>query len=102
MTLEKARERFGRMTLRDMETASGAISLMATRRGVNIANRGRDSANSVSHVTKKWKDANVSCASLRVGSVKIALFVKTCRVRVSIKFVLSFLVGRMKNHLQCQ
>jgi hypothetical protein len=31
----------------------------------------------VSHVMKKWKDAKVSWASLRDGSEKIALFVKT-------------------------
>ena len=77
MTVEKARDRFGRMTFRDIATARGTISLIATLRGVNIANLGRDSVNNVSHVMKKWKDAQVSCASLRDGSEKMALLVKT-------------------------
>lgn len=77
MTVENARERFGRMTLRDMAMASGMISLIATLLGTNMANRGRESVNSVSHVMKKWKAANVSCASFKDGSEKMALFVKT-------------------------
>lgn len=77
MTVENARDRFGRITLRAIAIARGMISLMATRLGTNIANRGRESVNSVSHVMKKWKAANVSCANLREGSEKMALFVKT-------------------------
>ena len=77
MTVEKARDRLGRMTFKDIATARGMISLIATRLGVNIANRGRDRVNSVSHVMKKWKAAKVSWASFREGSEKIALFVKT-------------------------
>lgn len=65
------------MTFRAMAMASGMISLIATLLGVNIANRGRESVNSVSHVMKKWKAAKVSWASFNEGSEKIALFVKT-------------------------
>lgn len=53
---------------------------MATRRGTNMAKRGRESVKRVSHVMKKWKDANVNWASLREGSSKMALFVKTCKM----------------------
>ncbi len=77
MTVEKARDRFGRITFKDIAMASGMISLIATLRGVNIANRGRDSVNNVSHVMKKWNAAKVSWASFKVGSEKIALFVNT-------------------------
>lgn len=77
MTEEKASERLGRITFIDMATASGIISLMATRRGTNMAKRGRERVKSVSQVMKKWKDAKVSCASLSDGSEKMALFVKT-------------------------
>jgi hypothetical protein len=75
--VEKARDRFGSITFMDIATARGIISLIATRRGTNIANRGRERVNSVSHVMKKWKDAKVSWASLRDGSEKMALLVKT-------------------------
>ena len=75
--MEKASDRLGRITFKDMAIASGMISLMATLRGVKNANLGRERVKSVSHVMKKWKAANVSCASLREGSSKIALFVKT-------------------------
>lgn len=79
MTVEKASDRFGRMTFRDMATASGIISLIATFLGTKNANRGREMVKSVSHVMKKWNAANVSCASFKEGSEKMALFVKTCR-----------------------
>lgn len=65
------------MTFMDMATARGMISLSATRRGTNMAKRGRESVNSVSQVMKKWKEAKVSWASLREGSEKMALLVKT-------------------------
>jgi hypothetical protein len=42
-----------------------------------MAKRGRDSVKSVSQVTKKWKEAKVSWASLSEGSEKMALLVKT-------------------------
>jgi hypothetical protein len=42
-----------------------------------MAKRGRESVNSVSQVMKKWKEAKVSWASLREGSEKMALLVKT-------------------------
>jgi len=60
-----------------MAIARGIISLIATLRGTKNANRGRERVNKVSHVMKKWKAAKVSCASLSVGSEKIALLVKT-------------------------
>lgn len=60
-----------------MEIASGKMSLTAILLGVKKANRGRESVKSVSHVTVKWKAANVSCASFNEGSEKIALLVKT-------------------------
>ena len=66
------------MTFKAMAIAKGMISLIATLLGVNIANRGRESVKSVSHVMKKWKAAKVSWASFNEGSEKIALFVKTC------------------------
>lgn len=78
MTVEKANERLGRMTFRDIATARGMISLIATLLGVNMANRGLERVKRVSHVIKKWKAANVSCASFKDGSEKMALFVKTC------------------------
>jgi hypothetical protein len=65
------------MTFKDMAIARGMISLIATLLGVNIANRGRERVNNVSHVMKKWKAAKVSCASFKVGSEKMALFVNT-------------------------
>lgn len=68
------------MTFRAIATANGIISVIATRLGTNIANRGRERVKSVSHVMKKWKAANVSWASFRVGSEKMALFVKTWRI----------------------
>ena len=77
MTVEKARDKFGRMTFKDIATARGMISLIATLLGVNIANRGRDSVKSVSHVMKKWKAAKVNWASFNEGSENMALFVKT-------------------------
>ena len=58
--------------------ARGMISLTVALLGTNIANRGRESVYSVSHVTKKWNAAKVSCASFKEGSEKIALLVKTC------------------------
>ena len=67
------------MTFNAMAIARGMISLIATLLGTNIANRGRESVYSVSHVMKKWKEAKVSCASFSDGSEKIALFVKTCQ-----------------------
>lgn len=75
--MEKARDRFGRMTFNAIATARGIISLIATLRGENMANRGRDSVNSVSHVMKKWNAAKVNWASFKEGSEKMALFVKT-------------------------
>ncbi len=77
MTVENAKDRFGRITFKDIAIAKGMISLIATRLGTNIANRGRERVYSVSHVMKKWNAANVSCASFKDGSEKIALFVKT-------------------------
>jgi hypothetical protein len=65
------------MTFNAIAIAKGIISLIATLLGTNIANRGRDSVYSVSHVIKKWKAAKVSWASFREGSEKMALLVKT-------------------------
>ena len=65
-----------------MAMARGMISLIATLLGTNIANRGRESVYRVSHVTEKWKAAKVSWASLREGSEKMALFVKTYTLSV--------------------
>jgi hypothetical protein len=45
-----------------------------------MAKRGRERVKSVSQVTKKWKEAKVSWASLREGSEKMALFVKTWEI----------------------
>lgn len=56
------------------------MSLTAILFGVNIANRGRDNVYSVSHVTVKWNAANVSCASFKEGSEKIALLVNTFEI----------------------
>lgn len=53
------------------------MSPIEVLRGAKKAKRGRERTYSVSHVMKKWKAANVSCASLRDGSEKMALFVKT-------------------------
>lgn len=78
MTVEKASDRLGRMTFNAMAIAKGIISLIATLLGVNMSNRGLERVKRVSHVTKKWKAANVSWESLRVGSEKMALLVKTC------------------------
>ena len=75
--MENARDRFGKMTFADMAIARGMICLMATFFGTKNANLGRERVKSVSHVTKKWNAANVSCASLSDGSLKMALFVKT-------------------------
>lgn len=66
------------MTFNAMAIARGMISLIATLLGTNIANRGRESVYSVSHVMKKWNAAKVSCASFKEGSENIALLVKTC------------------------
>ena len=60
MTVEKAREKLGRMTFKAMVMASGAMSLMATLRAWKRAKRGRERINSVSQVMKKWKAAKVS------------------------------------------
>ena len=84
MTVEKASDRLGRMTFRDMAIARGMISLIATFLGTKNANRGREMVKSVSHVMKKWKAANVNCASFKEGSEKMALFVKTCSCRLEI------------------
>lgn len=73
----KASERFGRMTFSDMAMARGMISRMATRRGTKKASWGRERAKRVRKVMKKWKEAKDSWASLRDGSEKMALFVKT-------------------------
>jgi hypothetical protein len=77
VTVENASDRLGRITFSDIATAKGIIDLIATLFGTNIANRGLESVNSVSHVMKKWKAAKVSWASFNEGSEKIALFVKT-------------------------
>ena len=77
MTVENARDKFGKMTFNAIAIARGIISLIATLLGAKNANRGRERVYSVSHVTKKWKDANVSWMSLREGVEKIALLVKT-------------------------
>ena len=68
----------GRITFRLIAIANGIICLIATLFGTNMANLGLERVKRVSHVMKKWKAAKVSCANLRVGSEKIALFVKTC------------------------
>ncbi len=47
MTVEKARERLGRMTLRDMARERGRMSRRGMRRGVNRAMKGRDRRNRV-------------------------------------------------------
>jgi hypothetical protein len=77
VTEEKASDRFGRMTLRHMAIDRGRMSLMAARRGTKNPNRGREMVYRVSQVMKKWKQAKVAWASLREGSEKIALLVKT-------------------------
>ncbi len=65
------------MTFKDMAIARGMISLIATRRGWNMAKRGRERVKSVSQVMKKWKAAKVSWASFSDWSEKMALLVKT-------------------------
>lgn len=60
-----------------MAVDSGNMSLGEARRGVKKARRGRESTWSVSQVTEKWKAAKVSWVSLREGSLKMALLVKT-------------------------
>jgi hypothetical protein len=61
-----------------MARERGRRSRRGTRRGTKKAKRGREMVKRVSQVMKKWKEAKLSWASLREGSEKMALLVKTC------------------------
>jgi len=77
VTLLKARDRLGRMTLSAMANARGRISRIEARRGTKKPKLAREMVHRVSQVRKKWKAAKESCASFRDWSEKMALFVKT-------------------------
>lgn len=61
----------------EIRRLTGSISTRPARFGTKAPKKGRDTMYSVKPVQMKWKEANDVCISLKAGSLKIALLVKT-------------------------